>query len=196
MAGRFYVSLRSIRPPSPYGDGFDMHIWCMRNSRNDYLRWFFNQWKHVNKHLVQSQPDGMQRCFTMAELGRIEELFHLLDKLDKGQTSLTSDIMRQLSEAYDHFKSNFPVNHIHQKHIAKMHKRMGGNPFFDVDFYGDYEISDDEMQEGGKKRGKKRGREDDGEVGSENGSEHGDEDDYDGKDLHKGYRMCDEGIDD
>lgn len=53
MAGDAHVELRSIRPPSPYGDGFELTIRCRRNSRNDYLRWFFNQWKQVNQHLVQ-----------------------------------------------------------------------------------------------------------------------------------------------
>lgn len=166
-----------------------MEIWCLRNSRNDYLRWFFNQWKHVNEHVVQSQPDNMQCCFTMAELGRIEQMFRLLDKLDRGNTSLTSDIMRQLSEAYDHFFERLPINHIHQKHIKKTHKRMGGDPFFDFDFYGDYEISDDETQKGGNQRGSEDENEDDSEDGSKHDDEHG-------EDLNKGYRICDQGIDD
>lgn len=80
----------------------------------------------------------------MAKLGRIEELFQLLDKLDEGDR-LSCDARVQLSDAYGYFKRRFPRYHTHDRHIAKMHKRMEGDPFFDVDFYGDYEISDGGM---------------------------------------------------
>lgn len=146
MVGGTYVSLRGVRPPSPYGFGFEMDVDCPRNSRNDYLRYIFSQYQQSRELRFKYEENTMTRHMIGGELERIDQSLQLLTKVDHHDIPLNTRVMKQLSEAYQYCFERLPGVHMHREHISEMHNRMGGDPFYDVDDYSDYEPSDADME--------------------------------------------------